>query len=162
VDYRVDLAFSYVSLGDSYAALGDKPKADDTYAKVLSLFQSLQGNDVRLTLFANSFAHKLFDMGKYQEALDWDNRVIDGLQILLKQETQPDRREKTATALAAAYFTRAGLLMATDKPAEAIPEFNRVLAFQEAKLPQMILDQARELRDACQLQLKEQGKPPAK
>jgi tetratricopeptide (TPR) repeat protein len=162
VDFRVDLAVSYVSLGDSYTALGDKEMAGKAYAKVLSLFQSFPGNNVRLNLFAINLSHKLFDMGKNDEALDWLNRVIDGMQTIPKQETQPDRREKAATALAAAYFTRAGLLMMTGKPAEAIEDFDRVLAFQDSKLPQKMLDQAREFRDSCQLQLKEQGKPPAK
>jgi tetratricopeptide (TPR) repeat protein len=162
VDYQVDLAVSYVSLGDAYAALDDKKKAGDAYAQVLELFQSFPANNVRLSLFALKLSQKLSEMTRYEESLEWDNRVIDGMQRFLAQETRPERRQLAATSLAGAYAVRAMLLMEMDKPAEAIPDFDRALNVKEAKLPLIVTMQCWSFRATCQLQVTTQPKKPAK
>src|SRR5262249_35814923 len=108
--YRVDLAVSYHNLGDTYASRGDKGKAGDCYAQVNPLFQSLPVGDDRMARFAHTLSNKLWNMGKSQEALDWCNRIVDYLEVLLRNETQPERRQKAAQVLALEYYLR-GLLL---------------------------------------------------
>jgi tetratricopeptide (TPR) repeat protein len=134
IAYRVDLALTYQNLADLYGARGDKEKAANTYGKILPLFESLPVGNERVSLFALQLAHKLWNMGKPQEALLWQDRVIDHLEGLMRDETRPDQRQKAAHALAIAYYTRGLLLMELGKPRQASADLNRALKVPDAKL----------------------------
>jgi serine/threonine protein kinase len=134
LDYRVDLAVTYQSLGDLQATQGAKKKAGENYAKITTLFDSLPPDNQRVALFANSLSAKLWAMGKQKEAIRWMGQVIDRAQTLWKQEKQPDRRKNAATALAAAYYARALLFSESWQLLEARQDFDSAFSVPESSL----------------------------
>jgi serine/threonine protein kinase len=159
--YRLDLAVTYQSLGDACAAEGDKEKAGEQYAKIIPLFEALPANDERVKLL-HKLANKLWNMGKSQEALFWQNRAIDHMQNSLREETPSDQRHKDAQALAKAYHLRALLLLELGKLTEADDDFERARHVKDANLPPTAALQFLLFRAKRAAELKGQAKPSTK
>jgi tetratricopeptide (TPR) repeat protein len=159
--WRVDLAITYQSLGDLYAARGAKESAGDTYAKIIPIFDSLPPSINRVLNFTR-LSQKLWVMGRTPEALHWANRVVDYLEPLVQEETSPDRRQKAATALAAGYGTRGLLRVQMEQWAAAIPDIDRALAVKDAKLPAEFASQLKQFRAICAVQSALKGTGTAK
>jgi serine/threonine protein kinase len=160
---RVDLALTYQNLGEAYEARGDKAKAAGSYAKIVPLFDALPADYKRL-VHMHKLSHKLWTLGKSEEAFRWASRIIDDLQTALRVERRPDQRQKLALPLALHYYLRGLLLVELGKPAEAVPEFDRALQVKEAKLPPGIDEDCRQRRDFILLEaaFKKQPKTPPK
>jgi serine/threonine protein kinase len=159
--YRVDLALTYQNRGDNYAAQDDKVRAGAAYARILPLFQTLPPNIKRIALFAQPLSKKLFDLGKYREALVWHNRVIDYLQSSLQGETRAEQRQQLAFTLAMTYNLRGLLFLQLDNPAQAIQEFDRVRQVHEARLPWYVILQVMQQRVVAVNELAKQKKSRA-
>jgi tetratricopeptide (TPR) repeat protein/tRNA A-37 threonylcarbamoyl transferase component Bud32 len=132
--YRVDLAVCYQSLGAAYEARGAMDQAAEAYASIVPLFESLPPGNDRVTRFAHTLSQKLWQLGKEQESLQWENRVIDHLETSLRDKTSPDPK-MASHALALAYFVRGGLLAELGQPGPARAEFDRALKVKDGNLP---------------------------
>ncbi len=135
VDFKVDLALGYQSLGDVYAAGGDREKAGYYYKKIVPLFDKLDPGNERIKLFAFKLSDKLRAMGKWPESRAWLDRIIDYLQTSLAAETRPDSKQKIAYALATCYYARGLVWKQLDNPAKSAADFGSALEMKDAKLP---------------------------
>ena len=147
VPYRVDLAVTYQSVGDWHAASGQKKVAGDYYARIVALFASLPDDTDRVARLAQPLSEKLWKMGRPQDALEWENRVIAHLEALLRNEqTSPEKRPQIRFPLAVAYFIRGGLLQEQGRLDLAGPEFDRALNVEGVELPKEIVDICKRFR----------------
>jgi hypothetical protein len=80
----------------------------------------------------------------------------------MRDETQPDQRQKAAHPLALAYYTRGLLLMELGKPGQARDDFNRALKVPDAKLRPEIMRECRKFLFLSLAAPEGRGKPPAK
>jgi serine/threonine protein kinase len=159
-DYRVDLSFTYYSLGDLYEGQRAKEEAGKSYATITTLFDSLPPDNQRIAVFANNLSRKLWAMDKHKEAIKWMGQVIDRAQTMWKTATQPDQRKNAATALALAYQTRALLFSELKQYAAAYQDFTRAYSVPDANLSPFDLLRSSEGGGASPV--KKQAKPAPK
>src|SRR5262249_3993303 len=92
---------------------------------------AVPANHPRLTNFVARLAQTLFSLGKFEEAIPWQNQVVDDLQARWRQETDPEPKQKLRSILHEAYKARAGLYYLLGRYAEALPHVEPAIELSE-------------------------------
>jgi len=146
--YQVDLAFTYYNLWEA-SAVTDAKEAGVWLAKMGPLFETVPLNNQRLAFLALRISRKLWELGKSQEALPWQTRLIDRLQAIHGEAKSGYEGQIASNALATALYSRGLLLLEKNQFGPAYHDFDRALRFEGAGLSPAMTKDCQNWRNFC-------------
>src|SRR5262249_46300658 len=130
--YRQELALTRNNLGALLASRGERAKAEEQYRKALALLEGLPAQARAVTESQLTLGHCYLSLGTVlrdgeqpADSLGWPAKPVRVLALLAEKEP---RLATARQLLRTAHQARAEALERLDRDAEAVPDWDRVLA----------------------------------